>query len=61
MLVMNNLSDADILKKVKENFELLKELKQRYGNSLLYDLEVNKLLDLIGKDKVKDWIKEIES
>ena len=58
---MSNLSDADILKKVKENFELLKELKQRYGDSLLYDLEVNKLLALIGKDKVKNWIKEIES
>lgn len=57
---MQNLSDADLLKRAKENFELLKELKKRYGSSLLYDLEVNKLLNLIGKDKVKNWIKEIE-
>lgn len=55
-----NMSDSELLKELKNSSKLLKELKDRYKDSLLYDLQVNILLETIGRDKVKQWLQEIK-
>lgn len=56
---IQELSDAELLEKCKENKDLLKELQRRFPESLLVDLEINKLLSFIGIKKIKDYLKEV--
>lgn len=54
------LSNADLLSQVKNNTESFKELRKRFKDSLLVELEINKMLNTIGEKKVKEWLKEIK-
>lgn len=55
---INKLSDAELLERCKENEQLLKELERRFPESILLNLEINKLLNYIGKKRIKDFLKE---
>lgn len=58
---IDNMSDAELLTYIKNNLIALKELNKRFPNSLLVELEKNKLLSFIGEKKVKEWLKEIKN
>ena len=38
--------------------ELLKEIRKRWDDSTLLELETSKLLDIIGTKKINKWLKE---
>jgi hypothetical protein len=38
--------------------EILKEFKKRFENSVLYDMNIGNLLEIIGLEKIKKHLKE---
>lgn len=56
---IQELSDAKLLEKCKENKDLLKELQKRFPKSILVDLETNQLLSFIGIKRIKEYLKEV--
>jgi hypothetical protein len=40
--------------------ELLKEFKRRFCGSVLWDVTVCRVLEIIGEKKVKSWLKEMK-
>ena len=57
---VKELSDAEILIELRNNAKLLKELDKRHKGSLLVDLEISKVLDVVGEDRIRQWLKDIK-
>jgi SpoVK/Ycf46/Vps4 family AAA+-type ATPase len=57
---VKELSDEEILIKLRNNADLLKELDKRHKGSLLVDLEIYKVLDIVGEERIKKWLKDIK-
>lgn len=41
-----------------KNVEILKEFKRRFDNSVLYGIEISRLLNVIGGDCIKEYVKQ---